>query len=496
MLLSTLMHKYVSVVSEIASLMILSGIFFILVFTVVLISLKLWIGWRSKSLLPHLRKDAQGRTLTTVGFFHPYCNAGGGGERVLWTAIRALQKKYPSIQCVIYTGDVDARPADIIDRARQRFNIVIVRPVEFVYLYRRDWVEAFKYPYFTLLGQSLGSVFLGWEAMMKFVPDIYLETMGYAFTGPLFKYFGGCKVGAYTHYPTISTDMIDRVSHRSRTYNNATFISGSLLLSAVKLAYYRLFAYLYGIVGKRFDLIMVNSTWTFNHIEALWQASDKTHIVYPPCDVTEFVKLPLERGGDKTILSVGQFRPEKDHPLQIESFSVFLKRMGDSERRAYKLCLVGSCRHDSDVERVNNLREFCEELGVADRVQFKLNVSFTELKQLMGSSTVGLHTMWNEHFGIGIVELMAAGCIGLAHNSGGPKLDIVIPHNGEQTGFLADDVPSYADAMETIFNMSDKERLKIQMNARESVQKFSDEEFECSFLTLMEPMLQNGEEKV
>lgn len=28
-----------------------------------------------------------------VGIFHPYCNAGGGGERVLWCAIRALQKQ-------------------------------------------------------------------------------------------------------------------------------------------------------------------------------------------------------------------------------------------------------------------------------------------------------------------------------------------------------------------------------------------------------------------
>lgn len=28
-----------------------------------------------------------------VGFFHPYCNAGGGGERVLWVAVRAIQKK-------------------------------------------------------------------------------------------------------------------------------------------------------------------------------------------------------------------------------------------------------------------------------------------------------------------------------------------------------------------------------------------------------------------
>lgn len=29
----------------------------------------------------------------SVAFFHPYCNAGGGGERVLWCAVRALQNK-------------------------------------------------------------------------------------------------------------------------------------------------------------------------------------------------------------------------------------------------------------------------------------------------------------------------------------------------------------------------------------------------------------------
>ena len=55
----------------------------------------------------------------------------------------------------------------------------------------------------TLLGQSLGSVWLGYEALNTLVPDVYLDTMGYAFTFPLFKMLAGCKVGAYVHYPTI-----------------------------------------------------------------------------------------------------------------------------------------------------------------------------------------------------------------------------------------------------------------------------------------------------
>jgi len=29
-----------------------------------------------------------------IGIFHPYCNAGGGGERVLWVALKFLLEKY------------------------------------------------------------------------------------------------------------------------------------------------------------------------------------------------------------------------------------------------------------------------------------------------------------------------------------------------------------------------------------------------------------------
>ena len=41
-------------------------------------------------------KAGQDTDCVSVAFFHPYCNAGGGGERVLWCAVRAVQTRYPA----------------------------------------------------------------------------------------------------------------------------------------------------------------------------------------------------------------------------------------------------------------------------------------------------------------------------------------------------------------------------------------------------------------
>ena len=77
----------------------------------------------------------------SVAFFHPYCNAGGGGERVLWCAVRAVQTRYPAAKIVVYTGDVDAAPDMILAKARDRFNMSIPDSnLTFIYLHRLDFI--------------------------------------------------------------------------------------------------------------------------------------------------------------------------------------------------------------------------------------------------------------------------------------------------------------------------------------------------------------------
>ena len=306
------------------------------------------------------------------------------------------------MHCVIYTGD--ALPANaILEKAEKCLNIKLPRTVEFIYLKHRYLVEAKYYPYFTLLCQSLASVLLGFEAAFKHVPDIYLDTMGYAWTFPVFRHLCSCRVGAYVHYPTISTDMLSSVSEQKIAVNNRKFISNSKLLTHLKLLYYKIFSILYNVVGWQSEIVMVNSSWTQNHILKLWKKPEKTFIVYPPCDTSVFETLPLKSTLNKKalrIISIAQFRPEKNHKLQLEAFREFLDRKL-SDKNCITLVLIGSCRHDEDHERVKTLKTISSELGVEKNVEFKINLTFEEVIQEMKIADIALHSMWNEHFGIG-----------------------------------------------------------------------------------------------
>lgn len=66
--------------------------------------------------------------------------------------------------------------------------------------------------------------------------------------------------------------------------------------------------------------------------------------------------------------------------------------------------------------------------------QFILNAPYPEVLRWLSQASIGLSTMVDEHFGINIVEFMAAGVIPVTHASGGPLKDIVVPFNGKPTG--------------------------------------------------------------
>ncbi|OBZ88853.1 GDP-Man:Man(3)GlcNAc(2)-PP-Dol alpha-1,2-mannosyltransferase [Choanephora cucurbitarum] len=423
-----------------------------------------------------------------LGFFHPYCNAGGGGERVLWTAIRDIQKEFPQAICAIYTGDLDATKQQIINKVKNSFNIEMnPNRLAFIYLKKRYLVEDSRYPRFTLILQSLASIVVGYEAISKLVPDIFFDTMGYAFTYPLVHYFTNAKIATYTHYPIISSDMVNRVYERREAHNNDAKLASNPVWSTGKLIYYRLFAKIYGFCGSFAQTVIVNSTWTKGHIDQLWHT--KAAIVYPPCDTERMSQLPLH-GRKPMIVSVAQFRPEKDHSLQLKSLARLFATYPEWKPRGVELVLIGSCRNDGDAQRIDKLRQEANELKIQDHVRFEINAPYDLLVSTLGMAKIGIHTMWNEHFGIGVVEYMAAGLIPVAHKSGGPKLDIVTEYDGRPTGYLADSEDSFAHCLHTALSLSQDEYEQMASNARVSASdKFSEEAFSSDLLCSLRSFL-------
>ena len=78
---------------------------------------------------------------------------------------------------------------------------------------------------------------VAFDAIRQVVPDIFCDTTGHAFTYPVIKMLTGSKILSYTHYPTISTDMLQRVREQRVQYNNNAFISKSTTVSYIKLLF-------------------------------------------------------------------------------------------------------------------------------------------------------------------------------------------------------------------------------------------------------------------
>jgi len=436
-----------------------------------------------------LKQWEQQDNQVTVGFLHPYCSAGGGGERVLWNSIQALQDRYSFVQCVIYTADPMGNNNNVIAGVKRNFNIELKRPVKFIHLHSTSVLKLNTWPLSTLLGQSIMSMWVGAEALISFIPNVFIDTTGLAFNLILFKWLGQCKTSCYVHYPTISTDMLRVVEKQTQAFNNAAWISNSIMMTKLKVFYYKVFSVLYSLVGNRSDVVMVNSSWTYGHIKQLWNPK-RLSIVYPPCDTSAFMdaSAPPTKKGQFRVVSVGQFRPEKNHEMQLNILAKLLKNL-QQHKESVVFVFIGSCRNEEDRNYLEKLKDYATQLGINNNIEWKTGIPFKDLKQELKKATAGLHVMSNEHFGIGIVECMAAGCVMVAHNSGGPQMDIMKEWRGAMTGLLADSVDNFVQQLLIVYDMSPEQREAVVATAKASVShRFSVECFHTNFLRATEAL--------
>ncbi|KAG5492942.1 hypothetical protein JKF63_01522 [Porcisia hertigi] len=443
----------------------------------------------------HHRKRTYPRN--TVGFLHSAAGAGGGGERVLWVALDGLQRadahKGVVRQYVVFTNEykpaakssTESSDQHLLLLVEKQFNIRPLRPVRFVYLRPAltRWLSSDAYPRLTLLLQTLcGGAALFYEvAVANAATPIVVETLGVPFAYPLLRLLAGCTVISYTHYPVISSAMTERVRSGEVSHTNSLTVARNPILRFAKVVYYEIFTLLYRCMGYFPNVVLTNSSWTQNHVQSLFWPRRCLRL-YPPCDVGGFraeSRPPALR--KNRIVSVGQFRPEKNHMLQLEAFHLAQPRLPDDAT----LVLIGGVRNEGDRQRVAQLQACAEEMGIGNRVEIMVNATVSEVRAELGSCVIGLHTMRDEHFGIVLLEYLAAGCIPLGHRSGGVELDIV---KSPDLGFLAVTSEEYAAAMVKICEMRlchPERYTQFQQRGREHVKSFDDSSFRTRFVELL-----------
>jgi alpha-1,2-mannosyltransferase len=314
----------------------------------------------------------------------------------------------------------------------------------------------------------------------------------------------GARVACYTHYPMVSSDMLRAVAARAPAFNNAPTVARSRLLSAAKLAYYRALGAAYGAAGRCAQCSMVNSSWTGDHISELWGVEPLC--VFPPVDTAALRSLPLARPASPLrVVSVAQFRPEKAHAAQLRAWAALRGVRADARAaagdaagaaalRGAQLLLLGGVRHAGDAARLEGLRMLADSLNLGDSVRFAVGVPAPELHAALGAAHAGLHTMRDEHFGISVVEYMAAGAVPVAHNSAGPAADIVVPSapGAPRPGRLADTEDGFAAALEEVLLMPEAERRALAAAARLSAGRFSEDAFAAALIAALRRVLPHG----
>ena len=237
----------------------------------------------------------------------------------------------------------------------------------------------------------------------------------------------------------------------------------------------------------------VNSTWTFNHMKETWDKlhkSNKLFILYPPCSISLYKECSKNENRQNIIVSFAQFRPEKNQIMQIKILSQLKRKLSIyPELEDLELHLIGGVRNSEDQKIFDDLQKYARQLGIEQYVKFFENASIEQITEEFSKAKIGIHTMIDEHFGITLIEMMAAGLIVVTHNSAGAKNDILVNEGDMKPGFLVNNENEYVAQIEEILVRYDDIRGQMINSSTQRAEKFSDETFQEKFLNRLKEFL-------
>jgi glycosyltransferase involved in cell wall biosynthesis len=158
-------------------------------------------------------------------------------------------------------------------------------------------------------------------------------------------------------------------------------------------------------------LILANSRYTACEIKKF--SGKKSEVLYPPVPSIFFntsSKNTTKNQRKNLVVTISRFAPGKG----LEK----IPYIASLTEKNIQFAIIGRVHYKNILF---SLQKLTRELGLKDRINFFLNTSIVEMKEMLKNAKIYLHTKIGEHFGISIVQAMAMGCIPIVHNSGGVK---------------------------------------------------------------------------
>jgi alpha-1,2-mannosyltransferase len=159
----------------------------------------------------------------------------------------------------------------------------------------------------------------------------------------------------------------------------------------------------------RSNIVIANSLFTR---EALIKAYPEieAHVLYPPVDIERFTTAYHSNPRGRKVLAISRFSPEK----QINRILNLAKRLDDD----INFQVVGSVA-PANWPYFNSINKSINEQGLRHKIKLIPNATNKELIEVMSSCNTYFHTMEGEHFGVSIIEAMAAGLTPIVPSYGG-----------------------------------------------------------------------------
>jgi glycosyltransferase involved in cell wall biosynthesis len=233
-------------------------------------------------------------------------------------------------------------------------------------------------------------------------------------------------------------------------------------------------------VKSRFYKFIVNSQFTKKFIDAEFLVNSE--VLYPPVDINKF--FPSEHKL-KQILYVGRFSnltQLKGQTYLIETFRQIADKLP-----GWRLILAGGTAVGTTNKELNSLKQ----LAGKSNIEFIFNPDFFQIQKLYSESKI----YWSasgfsadeqknptkvEHFGMTVVEAMAAGCVPVITNLGGHK-EII---ESGLSGFFFTSLSQLAEC--TLQLIKDEDYMsKFSQAAQKRSKLFSVAQFNSHFLSLI-----------